>query len=374
MHSLTKPAIAAVLITSALLAVASAQRPPRYASPEVHQDRSVTFRIWAPQADKVSLWGKLADNELDIDKAESGLWTIQTKPLEPELYEYAFLIDGVYVPDPLNRNVKTARQLRSIVIVPNEPPELFERLQVPHGTVHAHHYFSKTLGAQRRLHVYTPPGYEKSDRHYPVLYLLHGSGDDDAVWLSTGRAGFIADNLLAVGKAEPMIIVMPRGHAKYADPEKDQSDNPRLTNLQAFEADLMKEVIPLVEKTYRVSTDPQHRAISGLSMGGAQTLHIGLNHLNKFHYVCPMSAGVYLKDFAAAFPALAKEPEQANNNITLLWIGCGKNDRLMEVNSRLHTWLEEKGIEHTFVETDHAHSWDCWREYLGFVLPQLFRD
>ena len=364
---------ASFLAGTALCSPAIAQQSG-YISPEVHPDRKVSFRIRAPKAESVNLWGELGELENRIDRDESGLWTITVGPVDPEVYDYAFLVDGVYTPDVLNRNVKLASNLRSVLIVPNEPPELYERLQVPHGSVHVHQYFSKSLGTPRQLHIYTPPGYETSlSVHYPVLYLLHGSGDHDSVWLSTGRAGYIADNLIANNKAKSMIIVMPRGHAEFAMPQSGD-ENPPPRYLKAFETDLLKDVIPLVEKNYRVLSDAQHRAIAGLSMGGEQTLHVGLNHLDRFRWVCAFSASMDGLEFDGAFPQVAADSQKANDQLSLLWIGCGDRDWLMQVNSDFTFWLKVKGVEHTFVVTAHGHEWAAWRRYLSIVLPKLFQD
>ena len=239
---------------------------------------------------------------------------------------------------------------------------------VPHGTVHEHAYFSKSLGAQRRLHVYTPPGYEKSPASFPVLYLFHGSGDNDATWTSFGRAHFIADNLLAQQKTKPMIIVMTDGHAFTGNPTQ-VSTNLISRNVEAFGDDLLKDVIPLIESTYRVKVDRQSRAIIGLSMGGGQSLGIGLRHRDLFAWVGGMSS--YLpnpeKLVAEAFP-------ESKSDLKLLWFACGKDDRLVENARQLSAALKEKSIPHEFKETAGNHSWPVWRRYLGDFMPLIFSE
>ena len=345
--------------------------PPRreavIVSPEVHRDRTVTIRLRAPSAKEVKVAGEWPGGTASMTNDTNGVWSATVGPLEPDIYGYSVTVDGFAMVDPANPWVKPMRAVRtSVVEVPGEPPRLWEFQSVPHGTVHEHTYFSKSLGVNRRLHVYTPPGYEKRPRTLPVLYLFHGSGDNDATWTSTGRAHFIADNLLAQHKARPMIIVMPDGHAFSGNPTQ-VSTNLISRNVEAFGEDLLKDVIPLIESTYRVKANRENRAIIGLSMGGGQSLAIGLKHRELFAWVGGMSS--YLpnaeKIVAETFPS-------AKSNLKLLWIACGKDDRLIDNARQLSTALKQRNIPHEFKETPGNHSWPVWRRYLGEFMPVLF--
>jgi len=252
----------------------------------------------------------------------------------------------------------------SVVDVPGDPPRLHDWQEVPHGTVRLHEYASKSLGRRRPLRVYTPPGYDKEvSVSYPVLYLFHGSGDNEATWTSFGRAHLIADNLLAQGKAKAMIIAMTDGHAATAGGP---------TNLEAFGKDLLEDVMPFVEANYRTKADREHRAIVGLSMGGGQSLTVGLNHLDRFAWVGGFSAAIAAPETSVA-TALA-DPAATNAKLRLLWIACGKEDRLVEHATKLSDLLKSKEIRHDLKITEGNHSWPVWRRYLGEFLPLLFTE
>jgi enterochelin esterase-like enzyme len=254
------------------LALALQQQAP-IASPEVKADKTVTFRIRAPKATEVVLNGEWkGGGKTPMTKDDQGVWSATVGPLEPDLYGYSFSVDGMTVTDPVNPVLKPMRSPRtSVVDVPGDPPRLHEWQDVPHGTVHLHEYVSKALGRRRPLRVYTPPGYDKDPAaKFPVLYLFHGSGDNEATWTSFGHAHFIADNLIALGKAKPMIIVMTDGHA-VVGPEA------RGRNVEMFGKDLLQDVMPFVEAAYRTKADRESRAIVGLSMGGGQSLTVGLS-------------------------------------------------------------------------------------------------
>jgi enterochelin esterase family protein len=241
---------------------------------------------------------------------------------------------------------------------------------VPHGTLHRHHYASKTLGNVRDVYVYTPPGYEASSEKYPVLYLLHGGGDDAGGWSQAGRAHLIMDNLFAEGKAKPTIIVMPFGQAV---PRSASFEDLRTKNTPLFEQDLLADVLPLVESTYRVHADRKHRAMAGLSMGGGQTDHIGLNHLDQFSHIGILSAG--RGDFAENHPDLVADPAATNEKLDLLFLGCGTLDPLAtEGMSKTHALLTKKGIDHVYWTLEGAaHTWVVWRTALYYeFLPRLW--
>jgi enterochelin esterase family protein len=347
---------------------------PALVSPEVRADRTVTFRLKAPQADNAELAGQIVQNlsgdSPEMTKTEDGIWTITVGPLEPNIYSYAFSIAGARFPDPANPMLKLGpNNAASQVEVPADPPAFYANKDVPHGSVHINWYISDALGrAKRRMYVYTPPGYGDAKK-YPVLYLLHGIGDLDEGWVSIGRANFILDNLLADGKIVPMIVVMPYGHANYVTkPEPEDLDR----NRKAFESDLLESVIPYIEKNYRAHTDRGNRAIVGLSMGGGQSLRIGLNNMEKFAWVGGFSSALF-DDPKEAFGEIFQYPKKTNQEMKLLWIGCGKDDFLLEGSNNFTDALKDSKIDHTYRLTEGAHSWDVWRLYLKEFTPLIFK-
>jgi len=337
-------------------------------SPEVHTNRTVTFRLRAPDARGVKVSGDWPGGATELIKDTNGVWSVTVGPLAPDIYGYSFTVDNLSMVDPANPWVKPMRATRTSVLeVPGNPPELWEFQPVLHGTVHEHVYSSKSLGVTRRLHVYTPPGYEKNSRKLPVLYLFHGAGDNDATWTSTGRAHFIADNLLAQQKTRPMLIVMTDGHALSGNPTR-VSTNMIARNVEAFADDLLKDVMPLIESTYRVKANRDNRAIIGLSMGGGQSLSIGLKHRELFAWVGGMSS--FLPNGEKAVEEAFADPR---NGLKLLWVACGKDDFLIENARQFNAALKAKGVPHVYQETAGNHSWPVWRRYLGDFMPLLFR-
>ena len=343
-----------------------AQTPP-IVSPQVNADRTATFRVRAPKATEVSVSGEWPKGNTPMTKGEDGVWSVTVGPLEPDLYGYSLVIDGFRTIDPANSQVKPMRSpTTSILDVPGATPLAHDFQAVPHGTVRMHTYDSKTLGRKRGLQVYTPPGYDKSSGKYPALYLFHGSGDNEATWVALGKAHLIADNLMAQKNARPMIIVMTDGHAVVGG-----GGNGAFTdNTQAFEADLLKDVMPFVEANYRVKKGPENRAIIGLSMGGGQSLTVGLNHLELFSWVGGMSSAVRNPEQTVG-KALANSKE-TNSKLKLFWFACGKDDFLLKNNQDFSALLTKDGVRHSFVLTEGNHSWPVWRRYLVDFLPKLF--
>ena len=351
-------------------------QPPPLISPEVRSDSRVTFRFRDPNAKAVSV-AREGAAPLPMQKDEQGVWSVTTEPLEPDFYGYSFVADGVRLIDPSNP-LMTPNLLNtgSVVHVPGPASLPWEVNDVPHGTLHHQFYRSRAVGDDRDFYIYTPPGYDlRAKQTYPVLYLLHGFSDDASAWAAVGRSHVILDNLIARGKAKPMIIVMPLG---YGAPEilspgvssfRDASLRQR--NFAKFGETLLSEVIPQVEAAYRITKDRQARAIAGLSMGGAESLFTGLNNLEHFAWIGAFSSGGLTEDFNTAFPAL---DSKANTQLRLLWIACGTEDRLIETNRKLRDWLKSKAIEHTDVETPGAHTWMLWRRNLVTFAPLLFRD
>jgi enterochelin esterase family protein len=362
-----------------MLAAATAwgQPPvPAIVSPEVHADNSVTFRFRAPNAKEVLLSLEGSTKPVPMQKDDQGVWVLTTDPLTPDFYGYSFVADGVSLIDPSNHLLKpNLLNTQSQVHVPGPASLSWEVNDVPHGTIHHHFYKSGIVGDQRDFYVYTPPGYNpRAKQTYPVLYLLHGFSDDASGWTAVGRANVILDNLIAQGKTKPMIVVMPLG---YGAPEivprgfgAFNNDELRKRNFEKFSQALISEVIPQVETTYLVVKDRKSRAIAGLSMGGSESLLTGLNALDKFAWVGAFSSGGITEDFSAEFPAL---DSKANQQLRLLWIACGTDDRLIDINRKLRTWLASKGVQHTDIETPGAHTWMVWRRNLTELSALLFR-
>jgi enterochelin esterase family protein len=371
---------------------AHAQAPKRAPTPndtlksvEVAPDRRVTFRIYAPKAGEVRVSGDFGGGG-PLAKDERGVWSLTVGPLAPDFYSYTFNVDGVRTADPKNGRVKPGvAGVESVFDVPGEEAAFEATAPVPHGEIRAAWYRSETLGATRRMHVYTPPGYEGGDGKYPVLYLLHGGGDDDQGWSTIGRAGFILDNLIAAGKAAPMLVVMPNG--SLPRPENFPRANPgtppspeviaaREAAQNRFTDELLKEVIPHVERTYRVKTGPDHRALAGLSMGGGQTLRVLTTHPDQFAYVAIWSAGL----FGASSEAWAERNEKflagadaVNRAVKLLSIRVGEKDFTLDGTKALARVLEQHGIRHDLQLSGGGHTWTNWRRYLNELAPKLFR-
>jgi len=344
-----------------------AQRRQPIISPEVHADRRVTFRLRAPQAGSVGVRVRFAQGLQAMSKGESGVWSVTLGPAEPDIYSYSFTVDGLQVVDPANSWLKVwLRTAQNLVEVPGTKPMFFQERQVPHGTVHRHRYRSKSLGVTRGLYVYTPPGYETNrDAKYPVLYLFHGYGDDESAWTVVGRANVIVDNLLAQNKAKPLIIAMPYGHTPSTPPEMRS-----IGRYEAFEKDLTADVIGYVEKNYRVRAGQKARAVAGLSMGGGQSLTVGLGNVDTFGWVGAFSSAIPKDE---KVEELLAEPKSMNDRLNLLWIGCGRKDFLFEANQKFFERLKDDGIGHVAHITEGAHEWRIWRLYLNDFVPLLFK-
>ena len=345
--------------------------PPN--SPEVHADHTVTFRVRAPKAAEVSVSGEWPGGSRALKKGADDVWSVTIGPLEPDVYGYTFSIDGFRALDPVNSGVKPMRSpTTSVLEVPGNPPRIWEFQDVPHGAVRLHDYQSKALGRLRHLRVYTPPDYDHGNRRYPVLYLFHGSGDNEATWTAFGHAHWILDNLIAAGKANPMIVVMTDGHAYSPQFTGMPSTNMISRNITDFEHDLLGHVVPWVEANYRVRKEAASRAIAGLSMGGGQSLTIGLNHPELFGWVGGFSS--FVRDPQSVLAKALANPEATNKKLKLLWIACGKEDRLVENSRQFVEVLKKNGVRHEFLETGGNHSWPVWRRHLAQFAPLLFQE
>ncbi len=355
------------------------QKRPAYSvalvSPEVRADYSVTFRFRAPNVQEVKLALEGTEPEA-MQKDDQGVWSITTPPLAPDYYGYSFVADGVRLIDPSNA-LLTPNLLAtaSALHVPGPSSLPWEVNEVPHGEIHHHFYKSGVARDHRDYYVYTPPNYDRAAKQsYPVLYLLHGYSDDASGWTAVGHANVILDNLIAQGRAKPMIVVMPLGYGtmEFVRPTLDSWSHTELRheNFKKFTEELLTEVMPRVESEYRITKDRKERAIAGLSMGGSESLLAGLNNLDKFSWVGAFSSGGIPEDFQKDFPSL---DATANQQLHLLWIACGTEDHLITVNRNLREWLRAKGMKHADIETPGMHTWMVWRRNLAEFAALLFR-
>lgn len=367
-------------------------------SPEINADNTVTFRLFAPAVSSVEVTGDFLPTKLintpygkfngpgsaSLVKNAQGVWEYTTPaPLAPELYSYAFVVDSLRTLDPnnvyVNRDVNT---LSNIFIIGGGRSDLYKVNAVPHGTVSRLWMDTPSLGMKRRMSVYTPAGYEEGDKRYPVFYLLHGMGGDEEAWLALGRAAQILDNLIAQGKAEPMIVVMTNGNvAQEAAPGESSAGMvvPSLQQPKTMEGSFEQsfpDVVNYIDSHYRTLADKSHRAIAGLSMGGFHSLHISKQYPDMFNYVGLFSAAVH-PDKAATSPVYAdleaKLARQFAAKPALYWIGIGKDDFLYQANKEYRALLDQKGYPYTYYETGEGHIWKNWRIYLSEFIPKLFR-
>ena len=348
-------------------------------SPEINPDHSVTFRLRAPKAVKVQVRGDFAARPCDMTEGEGGVWTYTTAPLEGELYSYNFVVDGQRMLDPsnvyMNRDVATWTSIFTLSAKQGDKGWYYEVHDVPHGTVSHVWYDSPTLGMKRRLTVYTPAGYEDNPKvKYPVFYLLHGSGGDEDAWSDLGRTAQIMDNLIAEGKAKPMIVVMPNGvYFNQAAPGAAiNMFQPTMANSRSQSTEEVENSFPdimkFIESHYHVAKGAANTAVGGLSMGGRQSCALSMRYPKTFGYVGLFSGVVELPGHEAAMDAVfAAKPR-------LYWIGVGKDDTNIRNNSiKLKEYCENKGYPVTYYESDGAHIWRNWRVYLTIFAQKLFK-
>lgn len=350
-------------------------------SPKVLADNRVVLQIYAPKASEVTVVGDFlsASKPLNLTKDQHGVWSVTVGPLKPDYYTYTLTVDGVRTMDPKNPVIKQGiSSLENVMALPGAETAFQDNRAVPHGDLRQVWYQSNTLGMMRRMHVYTPPGYEKGNTKYPVFYLLHGGGDDDSGWPTVGRAGFILDNLLAAGQAKPMIVVMPNGSMPPPSPTASGAANQAqmMTRMRALFADeLLKEIMPYVEKNYRTQTSRENRAIAGLSMGGFQTLDVTLTRPELFNYVGVFSSGFFgptIDEAETKYASALKDPN-FNKNKKLFWIEIGKDDFVMDANKKTMALLDKHQIKYQYKETAGGHTWTNWRQYLNEYVPLLFK-
>ncbi len=352
-------------------------------TPAINQDHTVTFSIKAPEAKQVVLHMDY-QRDTTMTRSDDGTWTLTTAPLAPELYRYNFVVDGVKVLDTNNvysiRDVSTV--MSAFIIDGDNAPCPYSVTNVAHGNVAQVWYDSPTLGMKRRMTVYTPAGYEEGRNRYPVFYLLHGSGGDETAWLEHGRAAQIADNLIASGKAEPMIIVMPNGNVdEKAAPGATEEGlvNPTFAHKQwmegTFESSFV-DIVNYVDTHYRTLKTKRKRAIAGLSMGGYHSLYISANNPSDYGYVGLFSAAITPRNGVKSpiYDDLeGKLKIQFQQRPRLYWIGIGEDDFLYKDNAKYTRMLDKNRIRYTYFESTGGHEWRNWRKYLLEFMPQLFK-
>jgi enterochelin esterase family protein len=375
---------------------------PQVVSPQVNADRTVTVRVLAPKATAIAVTGEILNGAepKPMTKADDGIWTATLGPLPPDVYLYAFNIDGVNTPDPRNPWVKlvSGAGLASQVEVPGDGPQYYDSKPVPHGLVQIMTYESKATGATRQAWVYTPPEYNRTNAKYPVFYLLHGGGDLDPGWVLTGRANIIMDNLLAEKKAVPMVVVMPlaRGGgslglgpsgmspgiaaagnvvpgARAGGPGGAPPAPPAPAAMQPFAQDFVGDLMPAVEKTFRVSARPDDRGIGGLSAGAAATINTAFSRPDLFRYVVIMSGGGG-QNIEQAYPKFFGNGAAAAKQMKMIWLAAGDGDFALQGTKALDEALTKNGIKHSFKITEGRHEWRLWRPHLHEFAQLLFRD
>jgi enterochelin esterase-like enzyme len=363
--------IASLICSTALYSEESKPKTPMNAapiSPEIGKS-DVTFRIQAPQAKEVKLKLRAPfGGDTQLTKGEKGMWTATLTGVKPGVWEYSFLVDGLNIIDPLNPVLKPQRSPNtSILHVPSEPPAPWDLTKVPHGVVHQMDYYSRATKSWKGLTIYTPPGALADPTPLPVLYLSHGYSDNEKSWTTHGKAHWILDNLIAEGKAKPMIIVMPDGHA--IPPSTGWKEEYGQENTRLYAEDLVTDVVPLVQKTFRVNPNAEARAFAGLSMGGRHAIYVAMNHHDKFRWVGAFSSAI---PNAEQLAAGVDKAAATNADLKLFWVACGKNDFLFKANEEFNQLLTTKGVKHEYAVTEGDHSWPIWRDYLVTFAQRLF--
>ena len=350
--------IALVLLATSVLA----QRNPVIVSPELGAGNSVTFRFSAKNAKEVLLEAQFLKDKLPMQKDEAGVWSVTVNSIKPDIYPYCFWVDNTQVNDPNNTAIFANERFKhSLVEIPGDKPLVHSLQNVPHGKISYRYYNSKTLGTARPLLVYTPPGFDASGKtKYPVLYLIHGGSDTEETWTKVGKANLIADNLIAQGKAKPMIIVMPYG-------------NVRPKAMPDFTPDVINDVIPFVENNYPVLTDSKNRAIAGFSVGGGQTLNIGLTNTDKFAYVCSYAPYPETEELRKNFANYSPDAAKMNKQLKLFTISIGTDDFLYESVKNNIAMFKSKGLNLEGYIVDGGHTWMNCKLYLAQTLQQLFK-
>ncbi|WP_184176238.1 esterase [Rhabdobacter roseus] len=386
---MTKPLMillfAGVLGCLGPFAAAQPPRGPLVVSPQVHANKTVTFRYLAPSAREVLLnGGQFGASAVPMTKEAQGIWSVTVGPIKPDIYPYSFQVDGVTVMDPANvAFFPNERFKASLVDVPGDTPLVHALREVPHGTV-TYEYYPSVSGTTGSVVIYTPPGYDKNtSQKYPVFYLISGTTDTEETYFKVGKTNFILDNLLAEGKAKPMIVVMPYGNVaariaeqtgkpKPADPVV-RDDAEAVSRAKAFETDLLTNIIPYVEKNYRAIPNRENRAIGGFSRGGGQTLRAAFGNMDKFAWVCSYSSYLSPQEMDRSFPQIGANPTNTNKQFKLLWVSVGSDDFLYQGTLEFMDYLKAKNVNFKSRITDGGHTWMNVKKYVAETTPMLFQ-
>jgi enterochelin esterase-like enzyme len=373
-----------MLVLFALHASAQPPQGPLARSPQVHSDKTVTFQYVAPNAKEVRVEGQFTKTPVEMKKGERGIWSVTVGPIQPDIYPYSFRVDGVTVMDPGNVDFFPNERFKgSLLDVPGDVPLIHAMKDVPHGAI-SYEYYPSVQGTTGSLVVYTPPGYDKnSSQKYPVFYLLSGTTDTEETWFKVGRVNLILDNLIAEGKAKPMIVVMPygnmearvaeqKGGLKPADPMGIESDEIKVRS-KVLEEDLAKNVIPYIDKSYRTIANRENRAIAGFSRGGAQTLRTGFSNMDKFAWICAYSAYLSPQELEARYSEICGNPKKTNEQLKLLWVSVGDEDFLYKATVEYIDYLKAKKVNHKSLITSGGHTWMNTRKYLAETAQLLFK-
>ena len=359
-------------------------RGPLVVSPQVNSDKTITFRYLAPAAKEVNVGAQFEKSPVAMTKDEKGIWSVTLGPVKPDIYPYSIQVDGVTVMDPANVNFFPNERFKaSLADIPGDVPLMHAMRDVPHGTV-SYEYYSSVGGSTGSLVVYTPPGYEKeTSKKYPVFYLISGTTDTEETFFKVGRINFILDNLIAEGKAKPMIIVMPYGNPLARIAEQKGKPKPAdlvsregadaISRAKVFETDLMTRVIPHVEKNYRALSDRESRAIGGFSRGGGQTLRAAFGNLDKFAWINCYSSYLSPAEMESNYNNIISKPEVTNKNLKLFWIGVGDEDFLYKPAVEFMDYMKSKNINYKSLISSGGHTWMNVKAYVAESTPLLFR-
>ncbi|MBU3821407.1 hypothetical protein KO566_04990 [Flavobacteriaceae bacterium XHP0103] len=373
------------MLVLSLKLLAQPPRGPFVRSPQVHEDKTVTFEYLAPNAEKVLLSGQfLTGRPVEMTKGDQGIWRTTVGPIQPDIYPYNFIVDGTSVMDPGNVDYFPNERFKgSILLVPGDEPRMYELRDVPHGAV-TYEYYPSLEGSIGSLVVYTPPGYNESpNKNYPVFYLISGTTDTEETFYKVGRTNFILDNLIAEGLAEPMIVVMPYGNVaariaeqtgdvKPEDPPRDsEASNERMKQI---EDDLIKNIIPHIESNYRAIKDRESRAIAGFSRGGGQTLRIAYGNMDTFAWVCSYAASASPEDMDTDFVSVSSNPEQTNKMLKLNWVSVGNSDFMYRPVMDYMKYMDEHNIKFQGLVTAGGHTWMNVKKFVTESAQLLFKQ
>jgi enterochelin esterase-like enzyme len=374
-----------VILGAAFHSTAQPPRGPIVISPQVHADKKVTFRYLAASAKEVKLGGsQFGAAQLPMTKDSVGIWSITVGPIKPDIYPYSFVVDGVTVMDPANVSFFPNERFKaSLVDVPGETALIHSMKNVPHGSV-TYEYYPSVEGSTGSVVVYTPPGYDQQQgKKYPVFYLISGTTDTEETFFKVGKTNFILDNLIAEGKATPMIVVMPYGNPMARIAEQKQQSKPAdivgrdsedaVTRAKLFETDIINNIIPYIEKNYRTISNKNSRAIGGFSRGGGQTLRTAFSNTDKFSWICCYSAYLSPQEMDSRYKNLVDNPAQTNKDFKLLWVSVGSEDFLYKSTVEFIDYLKAKNINHKSLITGGGHTWMNVKDYMTQTVPLLFK-